>query len=151
MHDILYNRPRPCLPSEPGDPDDVQKTAITTQFGLFEFPFMFFGLRTLRRISKDSWTKFCVASTSASPTSTTSWCTHVHRRSTWRTPDPIQAATGLRDPANASKCVFRATEFTFLGYRISARVHSRCRTKWLTSRLAHRCRQSANFGGSWGC
>ena len=38
----------------PVEPDDVQKTAITKQFGLFEVPFMSFGLRTLRRISKDS-------------------------------------------------------------------------------------------------
>jgi hypothetical protein len=29
----------------PGHLDDVQKTAITTTFGFFEFPFMSFGLR----------------------------------------------------------------------------------------------------------
>jgi hypothetical protein len=35
---------------------DIQKTAITIPFGLFEFPFMSFGLRNAPRLSRVSWT-----------------------------------------------------------------------------------------------
>ena len=51
---------------------------------------------------------------------------------------------------NPSKCVFRAAEVTFLGYRISGKV-----SQPLPDRVAdlQACPppQRANFGGSWGC
>jgi hypothetical protein len=47
---------------------DIEKTAITTPFGLFEFPFMAFGLRNAAQTFHDSWTTSYGTWTSVSPT-----------------------------------------------------------------------------------
>lgn len=101
--------------------DDIPKTAITTPFGLYEFPFMTFGLRnagqTFQRFV-DEMTRgldfcysflddFCVYSKSPAEHES-----HLH-----------QLFTRMKEFGvliNTSKCVFGASEVTFLGYQISA-------------------------------
>lgn len=100
--------------------EDIPKTATTTPFGMFEFPFMPFGLRnagqTFQRFV-DEITRgldfvycylddFLVFSRS-----------HSQHQEHLR-----QVFSRLRDYGmviNVSKCVFGAPEVTFLGYRIS--------------------------------
>jgi len=101
-------------------PDDVEKTAITTPFGLFEIPFLFFCLRNAAQTSQrfmDEILKgfdFCFAYIdyilvySRSPEEN-----ERHLRTLLK---QVQAYGILLNPR---KCVFRAAEITFLGYRIS--------------------------------
>lgn len=101
--------------------DDIPKTAITTPFGLFEFPFMTFGLRnagqTFQRFV-DEMTRgldfvycylddFLIFSKDEAQH-------EQHLR---------QIFTRLKEYGmlvNTSKCVFGVSEVTFLGYRISS-------------------------------
>lgn len=100
--------------------EDIPKTAITTPFGLYEFPFMTFGLRnagqTFQRFA-DEMTRgleFCfpylddILIFSKSPEEHED---HLH-----------QIFTRMRDYGvliNVNKCVFGSSEVTFLGYTIS--------------------------------
>ena len=102
--------------------EDIPKTAITTPFGLYEFPFMTFGLRnagqTFQRFV-DEMTRgldftycylddFLVFSENEEQ--------HEHHLQ--------QLFTRMQEYGvlvNTAKCVFGASEVTFLGYRISER------------------------------
>jgi hypothetical protein len=101
--------------------EDIQKTAIATPFGLWEFLFMAFGLRNaaqaLQRLkdnilmSLDYVSSFLDDDGVFSKSREEHW-THL------RTLFAILAANGLA--LNLEKCVFAASELDFLGHRISA-------------------------------
>lgn len=106
----------------PVSEQDIPKTAITTPFGLFEFPFMTFGLRnagqTFQRFV-DEMTRgldFCYPYLDDFLVfSKTSQQHEEHLRLLF---------SRMRDYGvliNTNKCVFGASEVTFLGYQISAK------------------------------
>jgi hypothetical protein len=99
----------------PVHPSDIQKTAITIPFGFFEFPFMSFGLRnaaqTFQRIMDDTLREldFCFAYLDDIPVFSRSLEKYEqHLRTLF---DRLQKCGILMKSA---KCVFKASEITFL-------------------------------------
>jgi hypothetical protein len=105
----------------PVHPDDIQKTPITTPFSLFEFPLTSFGLasgaQTFQRFMDDTLRglDFCFAYLDDMLVYSRSLEEHeLHLRAPF---DQLQRYGILINPA---KSVFRASEVTFLGWKVSA-------------------------------
>jgi len=108
-------------------PDDVQNTAITTPFGLFEFPFMSFGLRnvaqTFQRFMDEIVRGFDFCFSYIDDILVHSRSPQEHEQHLRTLFKQLQAYGIL---INLCKCVFRAAEVTFLGYRIAASTRPSC-------------------------
>jgi len=105
----------------PVHPDDIAKTAIVMPFGLFEFPYMSFGLqnamqtfqRFIDEVLRDL--DFCYAYTDDMLVASTSEGEHKQHLRTL-----FQCFNNYGVLLKPAKCVFGATEVTFLGYTVSA-------------------------------
>jgi hypothetical protein len=103
----------------PFHPDDIRKSAITTPFGLFEFPFMSFGLRNAAQTFKRFMDEvlrgldFCFAYLDD---------VLVYSRSLEEHERHLRVLFGRLHSygiiINPAKCVFPASEVNFLGYHV---------------------------------
>jgi hypothetical protein len=101
--------------------DDIQTTAITIPFGLFEYPFMFFGLRntaqTFQRFMDNILRGLEFFFAYLDDILLFSRSLEVHEQHLRTLFNEHQRYGIIINPA---KCVFRAPKVTFLGYNVSA-------------------------------
>jgi hypothetical protein len=105
----------------PVQPDDIAKTAIIMPFGLFEFPYMSFGLRNATQTFQPFVNEvlrgldFCYAYIDGVLVASTSEDEHEqHLRALFQC---FSEYVVLLNPA---RCIFGATEVISLGYTVSA-------------------------------
>jgi cytoskeleton-associated protein 5 len=106
--------------------EDIPKTAITTPLGLFEFPFMTFGLRNAAQTFQcftDEVLRgltFCYAYIDAILIASSSQEEHLtHLRTLFQRLEKYGVVV------NPGKCVFGQPEVKFLGYLVRVLVRSR--------------------------
>jgi hypothetical protein len=102
-------------------PGDIQKTVITTPFSLLEFPFMSFGLRnaaqTFQRFMDDILRGLDFCFVYLDDILVLSRSLEDHERRLRAIFGRLQTYGILIIPA---RCVFRASEVTFLAYKVSS-------------------------------
>jgi hypothetical protein len=117
----------------PVHPDDIQKTAITNPIGLFEFPFMSFGLRnaaqTFQRFMNDILRRLDFGFAYLDDILVFSRSLEENEQQQ-RVPYTQLQRCGII--INTGKCIIRAPEDTFLGYKRSAE-----RSQTLEERVTH--------------
>jgi hypothetical protein len=134
----------------PVHPEDIQKMAITSPFGLFEFPFMSFSLRntaqTFQHFMDDilQGLDFCFAYLDDILVFSQSLEEHEeHLRTLFNQLHRYGIAI------NPAKCVFLSPEVTFLGYKVSAKGSQPLNERVIISNTATLQRLPANSVGFW--
>lgn len=114
-------------------PADIPKTAITTPFGLFEFPYMSFGLRnaaqSFQRFIDEvlRGLDFCYSYVDDILAFSPDQATHLEHLEKL-----FERLNQYGILINVSKCVFGQSEVNFLGYNVSARGTQPLEDKVLT-------------------
>jgi hypothetical protein len=119
---LIQDRPGEGLQPDSRSPSDIQNTTITTRFGLFDFPFMSFGLcnaaqTTFQRFMDNDLRGLDFCFDYLDDILVFSRLLEEHERHLRALFNHLQTYGNLISPA---RCVFWASEVTFLSYKVSA-------------------------------